>query len=198
MKKLAWIISCFACYGCTMNDPLYCDANQPCGGGLRCDLIQHACVPRSEMGADLGAPPRAPDSAITATMVIGQGSKRCLTIVGPSADWAAIQLWDCNGAGNQRWLYNDGDGTFTNPQSSKCLAVKDGVIMNKTPVQLGSCNGSSAQQWHRNFNGTVVMRVNTSMCLDAVEQGTANGTGIQIYDCYGGGTQDNQVWQLAY
>ena len=52
MRTLLLILVFVTCYGCTMDDPLYCDANKSCSAGLRCDQIRHECVPESPPGAD--------------------------------------------------------------------------------------------------------------------------------------------------
>ncbi|MYT68129.1 MULTISPECIES: ricin-type beta-trefoil lectin domain protein [unclassified Streptomyces] len=128
--------------------------------------------------------------------IVGQASSRCLDVKnGDSADGTIVQLWDCNGAGAQRWV-RQGEA-LVNPATGKCLDVSGGRTANGTVVQLWSCNGLGAQKWQFNADGTIV-NTNSGACLDAVERGTAAGTRIQIWSCYGGGgTQPNQVWHLT-
>ncbi|WP_415936945.1 RICIN domain-containing protein [Streptomyces sp. 039-1] len=129
------------------------------------------------------------------TTVVGQASDRCLDVKnGAAADGTVVQLWDCNGAGAQKWA-RQGEA-LVNPGTGKCLDVSGGRTANGTLVQLWSCNGQGAQKWRINADGTFV-NTQSGKCLDAVERGTAAGTRIQIWDCYGGGgTQPNQVWSI--
>ncbi|MFI7448617.1 PHB depolymerase family esterase [Nonomuraea sp. NPDC049714] len=122
-----------------------------------------------------------------AGQITGVGSGRCLDVPGAAtADGTAVQLWDCNGRGNQQW-----DATSAGElrvYGNKCLdAAGTG---NGAVIQIYSCHGGDNQKWRLNADGTIA-GVRSGLCLDAVGQGTANGTRIQLYSCHGGA---NQRW----
>jgi hypothetical protein len=66
-----------------------------------------------------------------------------------TAPGAAVAIWDCTGAANQRWTINS-DGTIVGVESGLCLEVSGGRTANGTPVELWTCNGGSNQKWSRN------------------------------------------------
>jgi poly(hydroxyalkanoate) depolymerase family esterase len=122
-----------------------------------------------------------------AGQVKGVGSGRCLDVPGAAtADGTAVQLWDCNGGGNQQWAATSAGELRV--YGNKCLdAAGTG---NGAVVQIYSCHGGDNQKWRLNADGAIT-GVQSGLCLDAVGRGTANGTRIQLYSCSGG---DNQRW----
>ncbi len=58
-----------------------------------------------------------------------------------------MQLWDCNGAGNQQWTYNASTHDIVNLQANKCLDVTDNNSANSTPLQIWTCGGTANQKW---------------------------------------------------
>ncbi|MCO5972491.1 ricin-type beta-trefoil lectin domain protein [Actinoallomurus soli] len=122
-----------------------------------------------------------------AGQVKGVASGRCLDVPGASTtDGVQLQLWDCNGNGNQQWTYTSANELQV--YGNKCLdAAGTG---NGAKVQIYSCWGGDNQKWHINSDGTIV-GVQSGLCLDASGQGTGNGTQIQLYSCWGG---SNQKW----
>ncbi|WP_329454317.1 arabinofuranosidase catalytic domain-containing protein [Streptomyces sp. NBC_01497] len=72
---------------------------------------------------------------------------RCLDIVGNgTADGAQLELWDCDGAGGQKWVQQT-DGSLLNPQSGRCLDSPNGATANGTRLQIHDCNGAAAQKF---------------------------------------------------
>src|SRR5207244_8351040 len=96
------------------------------------------------------------------------------------ANGTKVQLWDCNGQAQQRWILDDADGTLRNASSNRCLDA-DGA--NGTRVQLWDCNGGPQQRWHWAFGPS--LRVGADgRCLNAdVNTIGANGTKVQLWDC---------------
>lgn len=117
----------------------------------------------------------------------GAGSGRCLDVPGgATADGTAVQLWDCNGRGNQQWTATSAGELRVH--GSACLdAAGTG---NGAGIQIYSCHGGANQKWRLNADGTIT-GAQSGLCLDAVGQGTANGTRLQLYSCHGGA---NQRW----
>jgi hypothetical protein len=122
-----------------------------------------------------------------AGQIKGAGSGRCLDVPGAAtADGTAVQLWDCNGGGNQQWAATSAGELRV--YGNKCLdAAGTG---NGAGIQIYSCHGGNNQKWRLNADGTIT-GVQSGLCLDAVGQGTANGTRLQLYSCHGGA---NQRW----
>jgi hypothetical protein len=72
---------------------------------------------------------------------------RCLDINGNgTANNTQVQLYDCNGAGGQKWVQQT-DGSLRNPQSGRCLDAPNGATTNGTRLQIYDCNGSAAQKF---------------------------------------------------
>ena len=124
-----------------------------------------------------------------AALLSNPQSRRCLDVSGGStADGAAVALWDCHGAANQRWTRTSAGELRGN--GGKCLDVTGGGTANGTKVILWTCNGGANQRYTFNTDGSIVSAA-SGRCLDLNANGTANGTAVQIWDCNHGA---NQVW----
>jgi poly(3-hydroxybutyrate) depolymerase len=127
----------------------------------------------------------------TGQQLVGQQSGRCVDISNSTtANGTQAQLWDCNGAANQRWTHTAGKQLTI--FGNKCLDASAKGTTNGTAVVIWDCNGQTNQQWNLNSNGTVT-GVQSGLCLDATGVATANGTKIQLWACSGGA---NQQWRL--
>jgi non-reducing end alpha-L-arabinofuranosidase len=72
---------------------------------------------------------------------------RCLDIVGGgTAAGTKVELWDCNGGGNQVWQ-PQANGSLLNPASGLCLDDPADNTANGTQLQIYTCNGTPAQQF---------------------------------------------------
>lgn len=59
-----------------------------------------------------------------------------------------MQLWDCNGWANQKWIYDATSRTIYSMYNGRCLDADLGTIgSNGTKVQLWNCNGWANQKW---------------------------------------------------
>lgn len=60
-----------------------------------------------------------------------------------------VVLWNCNGTGAQKWEYNASAKTLRNPNSGKCLDVKDGFAnpQDGQQLQIWDCFGDVNQRW---------------------------------------------------
>jgi hypothetical protein len=113
---------------------------------------------------------------------------KCVDVAGAnSANGTAVQLWDCNGSGAQRWSV-DGDRVQA---LGKCLDVAAASTADGAKVQLYDCNGTGAQKWTAR-DGQLV-NSGSGKCLEAAGQSSASGTRLQISTCT---TAANQKWQL--
>jgi len=72
---------------------------------------------------------------------------RCLDITGGgTAVGTKVELWDCNGGGNQKWVQQS-NGSLLNPASGLCLDDPADNTANGTQLQIYTCNGTPAQQF---------------------------------------------------
>jgi hypothetical protein len=129
-------------------------------------------------------------SAVAATtgVITGFGGK-CVDVAGASsANGTAVQLWNCNGTGAQRWTVGD-DGTIQ--AFGKCLDVSGASTANGARVQIYDCNGTGAQRW--TSSASQLINPQSNKCLDATGISSADGTPLQIWECTGGA---NQRWVL--
>ena len=121
--------------------------------------------------------------------IVGGQSGRCIDIPNSTTtNGTQAQLWDCSGAGNQRFLYTSGKQLQV--YGNKCLDASGQGTTNGTAVIIWDCNNQTNQQWNVNSNGTIT-GVQSGLCLDANGAATANGTKIIIWACNGG---SNQQW----
>jgi cellulose 1,4-beta-cellobiosidase len=155
------------------------------GGGQPCPTSPPPSSP-----PPTSQPPTSPSPTPTGQggTIVGRQSGRCLDIGGAGNNGDIIQIWDCHGQWNQQWVVS---GNFIkNPQSGRCLAVKDNATWNGVKLQLWDCIDNGGQNWRVNSDGTVV-NIATGKCLDA--GGSWNGALLQIWDC---GSQTNQRWTV--
>jgi hypothetical protein len=107
---------------------------------------------------------------------------RCLDINGNgTANGTQVELWDCNGAGGQKWVQRS-DGSLFNPQSGRCLDSPSGNTANGTRLQIWDCNGSPAQKFSANGGGPAVGP--GGKCTEVLgDDSGSNGTAVDLWDC---------------
>jgi hypothetical protein len=82
--------------------------------------------------------------------LVNEDSGRCLdadanTIGG---NGTKVQLWDCNGWSNQKWIYDAVSHTIYSLYNGRCLDADLNTIgTNGTKMQLWDCNGWANQKW---------------------------------------------------
>jgi hypothetical protein len=139
---------------------------------------------------DLPAAP--PGQAIQAT---GAAAGRCVDVPGFSTtDGTQLDIWDCNGGGNQSWNYT-GTHELT-VYGAKCMqagaAGANAVV--GAPVVLASCTGAADQQWTFTTSGAITSAADATLCLDTVAAGSADGTSLDLATCSGA---TSETWKLA-
>jgi hypothetical protein len=123
------------------------------------------------------------------SVVRGVASNRCLDVPNSTtANATQVDIWDCNGGGNQSWTLTSGKELQV--YGNKCLDVAGAATAPGTKVEIYDCNGGTNQQWNLNSDGTIT-GVGSGLCLDVVSAGTANGSLVDIWTCNGG---SNQRW----
>ncbi|NBM16901.1 ricin-type beta-trefoil lectin domain protein [Streptomyces sp. GC420] len=132
-------------------------------------------------------------AAAVGSLVIGQGSDRCIDVVeqqdGKGEDGSPLQLWDCAGGAGQKWDFR-GDGTVRS--LGMCMDVAWGSEEDGAQIQLARCSGNPAQQFVMSTAGDLVS-AKADKCVDAKDNGTGNGTRLQLWTCAG---TANQKWRI--
>ena len=126
--------------------------------------------------------------------IVGQASGRCVDVPGFSTTpGTALDLWDCNGGGNQSWNFDSSHELTV--YADRCMqAGTDGSsVAAGQSVVIAACTGASVQHWNVNADGTITSQADPGLCLDAAGAGTGNGTPIDVWYCNG---QSNQAWTL--
>jgi ricin-type beta-trefoil lectin protein/cellulase (glycosyl hydrolase family 5) len=127
-------------------------------------------------------PPAPPGAQIK-----GVASGRCLDVPGFStADGTQLDLWDCNGGGNQSWNHTAGQLTI---YGNKCLQI----AATEGPALIGPCTGAATEHWAVNADGTITSAANSGLCLAAA--GDGNGAAVSSAACDGSARQEWQIGQ---
>jgi hypothetical protein len=120
----------------------------------------------------------------------GAASNRCVDVPGFSTtNGTALDLWDCNGGGNQSWNWT-ADMQLT-VYSNKCMTIGGDGASAGSPVIITDCTGAPDQAWELNEDQSVSSVGHPDLCLDAAGAGTGNGTAVDVWLCNG---QANQQW----
>ena len=127
-------------------------------------------------------PPAPPGQQIK-----GVASGRCVDVPGFSTtDGTQLDLWDCNGGGNQSW--NHTAAGELSIYGNKCLQYAGA----SGPAQIGPCTGAASQHWTVNPTGTITSVANPALCLAAA--GDGNGSAVSVLACDG---STRQAWQIG-
>ncbi|MGW2892826.1 ricin-type beta-trefoil lectin domain protein [Streptomyces griseoruber] len=153
------------------------EARRPRDGAQR-------CLDRRQTGDH---PADVPECVVRRRAVRGYASGRCIDVTDAGGDGTPLQIWDCNGAPQQKWRFM-GDGTVR--ALGLCMDVAWGATNDGAVIQLATCNGNPAQQFRLNSAHDLV-DPQADKCVDANNRGTGNGTRLQLWDCNG---QNNQKW----
>jgi hypothetical protein len=120
----------------------------------------------------------------------GVASDRCVDVPGFSTtSGTALDLWDCNGGGNQSWNWT-AEKQLT-VYRNKCMAIGGDGSSAGSPVIITDCTGASDQAWELGADNSISSVAYPGLCLDAAGAGTGNGTAIDVWYCNG---EPNQQW----
>ncbi|WP_329411914.1 ricin-type beta-trefoil lectin domain protein [Streptomyces sp. NBC_00704] len=143
-------------------------------------------------GGSGGAGAPEPAAPVPGALIIGKGSGRCVDVTdaqnGKGKDGTPLQLWDCAGSANQKWVFRS-DGTVR--ALGLCMDVAWGSKDDGAVIQVANCSGNPAQQWVLSEHGDLV-NPQADKCIDAKDGGTGNGTKLQLWTCSG---TPNQKWR---
>jgi hypothetical protein len=134
-------------------------------------------------------PPAPPGTQVTQT-----ASGRCLDVPGYStSSGTQLDLWDCNGGGNQSWNYTATH--LLTVYSNKCMqaGTGSGAVSAGAAAVIEDCTGLAAQQWTVNANGSISSVAEPGLCLDTVGSGTGDGAAVVVAECSGSVSQGWKV-----
>jgi hypothetical protein len=115
----------------------------------------------------------------------------CLDVAGFGQDNGNIvQMWDCNGATNQKIKLDDKSRLVFN-HSQKCLDVREAQTQNGADILQWDCGDGNNQKWTLDDNGQLRPRHAPWKCLDVEGYNTNAGARVSLYDC---GDTVNQKW----
>jgi len=110
-----------------------------------------------------------------------------------------LQLWDCNGLDNQKWIFASGAWKIQYAADpSKCIDnIGSGGAGNK--LGLWDCiDGQPSQKWGYDSNMMTIYladsMTNANLCMDLTGCDMTSGNQIQVWDCNG---HRNQKWDIA-
>lgn len=113
----------------------------------------------------------------------GVASGRCVDVPGFSTtNGTALDLWDCNGGGNQSWNHTASQQLTV--YGDKCMTTGGAG-----PVTITDCTGATNQAWELHADQTVTSVAYPGLCLNAA--GTTNGTPVDVSTC---NATANQQW----
>lgn len=136
--------------------------------------------------------PAAPPGA----QIQGVASGRCVDVPGFSTtNGTQLDLWDCNGGGNQSWNYTSThELTIYGDKCMQAGTAGGATVSAGAAVVIEDCSGTASQQWNVNADGTVTSAADSGLCLDASGAGTGNGTAVDVWNC---NAATNQAWKLG-
>jgi hypothetical protein len=120
----------------------------------------------------------------------GVGSDRCVDVPGFStSNGTALDLWDCNGGGNQSWNWTAAKELTV--YGNKCMTIGGDGSSAGSPAIITECTGAPNQAWELNADLSITSVGHPDLCLDAAGGGTGNGTAVDVWYCNG---ETNQQW----
>jgi hypothetical protein len=108
-----------------------------------------------------------------------------------TANGTRVQLWQCHGGANQRWIFENG-AIRSAIAPNLCLDVDHASASPGTRIQIWQCHGGANQRWIME-NGTIRSAIPGNVCLDVFEAANANGTNVVSWNCHG---NTNQQWSI--
>ncbi len=106
-----------------------------------------------------------------------------------------IQIWKCNGGGNQNWIAEP-DGTIRfAADTSDCAYITLAATGNGALIEMAACSpGDGGMQWIPLSNGTYYNPRSAKCLYDS--DGTTNGAQLEIFTC--NAASRTQGWNVPY
>jgi len=125
------------------------------------------------------------------------GSNKCLGFTGGVAkDGTLLEIWDCNGNDNQKWIFNN-DLNQIQYAAAPSLCI-DSLEGRSKGNQLGlwTCSGQANQKFGYDAAMNIIYNASShgqpkdaSLCMDLAGGSIKNGNPIQVWDCIDGSSQ---------
>ncbi|KAL1746240.1 ricin B lectin domain-containing protein [Schizophyllum fasciatum] len=120
----------------------------------------------------------------------GNASK-CLDVKGDAANGTPVDISDCDGATDQKWILSRGSTSVNLAGTNFCLDAGES-IGNGASMKLWQCYEGLAQQtWYHTADNRIVVE-GRGQCLDLTRGALDNGNVLQTWACTDGNT--NQIW----
>lgn len=152
-------------------------------------------VAQLQWGYGFGSVPPVNDQppAPPGEQIVGTASGRCVDVPGFSTTAGTqLDIWDCNGGGNQSWDYTSTDELSV--YGDMCMQAGTTAVTAGAPVVIENCTGAADQQWAVNSSGTITSAADSAFCLEATSGGTADGTLLDVAACDGSASQ---AWTMG-
>jgi Ricin-type beta-trefoil lectin domain/Cellulase (glycosyl hydrolase family 5) len=152
-------------------------------------------VAQLQWGYGFGSVPPVNDQppAPPGEQIVGTASGRCVDVPGFSTTAGTqLDIWDCNGGGNQSWDYTSTDELSV--YGDMCMQAGTTAVTAGAPVVIENCTGAADQQWAVNSSGTITSAAGSAFCLEASSGGTADGTLLDVAACDGSASQ---AWTMG-
>jgi Ricin-type beta-trefoil lectin domain len=119
---------------------------------------------------------------------------KCMTVNG-SGNGSRIDLRDCNGSLQQRFVYTAEGQLRPRHANTYCTDISGGSAGNLINMHLWDCDGGSSEKWPLESDGRFRSFHNgLQFCMSAQSGGTANGTRFVTAPC--GSTAHPQFFRL--
>jgi len=125
---------------------------------------------------------------------------KCLDLKGgDTTNGNKLQLWDCNGMDNQKWIFDANMWKIVYAaNTNKCIDVPGDDVNDGTRLWIWDCNGGDSQTWgYDSSEGTIYLAKSgrdASKCMDLTGGRTKNGNHVEVWDCNG---MKNQQWSFS-
>jgi hypothetical protein len=126
---------------------------------------------------------------------LNRDTRKCLDIAGGKAvQGASVQVWNCNGQDNQKFIWCSDGRIVSRIDDNMCLDVPGGDPSKAEDLQIWPCNRADGQYWMYDGNTMSIYPYKTGekMCMDVSGGATAPGTKVNVYGCTPG---TGEKWQ---
>jgi hypothetical protein len=122
---------------------------------------------------------------------------KCMDVNGSgSGNGTRIQLYDCTGGNNQRFVYTAEGQLRPRHANTMCTDISGGSAGNLVNMHLWDCDGGASEKWAVGTDGRFrSVHNNQQYCMSVQSSGTANGTRFVTYAC--GNTLHPQLFRLV-
>ncbi|KAH9481422.1 hypothetical protein JR316_0005948 [Psilocybe cubensis] len=119
-------------------------------------------------------------------------STKCVDVRAANyANGTPVQIYDCNGTGAQKFVFNNEATKIQVAGTNFCLDAGT-TPANGVGMKIWQCyDGLPAQRWYKSPNGQIILE-GTAYCLDLTNGNLSNSNQLQIWQCYDG--NGNQIW----